>query len=77
MIVYLAQKGNHSSYQRDSYDLLTKSLNLLYEHYFLNEHYDILKVFPRSDAVGGVVRQKWKKYVPIVSENILGRRTAL
>ena len=38
VIVYLAQKGNHSSYQRDSYGLLTKSLDLLYEHY-LNEHF--------------------------------------
>ena len=37
----------------------------------------ILKVFTRSDAVGGVVRQKWKKYLPIVSENVLGCRTIL
>jgi Glycolipid 2-alpha-mannosyltransferase len=38
VIVCLAQKGNHSSYDRDSYGLLIKSLDLLYQNY-LNDYF--------------------------------------
>lgn len=44
-IVYLAQK-KHSSYDRDSYGLLLKSLDLLYENYLLiDNHYQQAHIY--------------------------------
>lgn len=50
VIVYLAQKGNHTSYGRDSFGLLTKSMDLLYQNY-LNDYYETatLLIFHTGD----------------------------
>ena len=45
-IVVLAQKQKHSTYQRDSYGLLVKSLKLIGQNYLsINEHYSNVDVY--------------------------------
>jgi alpha 1,2-mannosyltransferase len=45
-IVYMVQKGKHSSYERNSTALFLKSLDLLYRNYLsMDRHYDNVDVF--------------------------------
>ena len=43
-VIYMAQK-KHSSYNRDSHALLTKSIKLLYDNYLNQQHYNNTNVF--------------------------------
>jgi hypothetical protein len=43
-VIYMAQK-KHSSYNRDSHGLLTKSITLLFDNYLNQHHYNNTNVF--------------------------------
>ena len=75
-IVYLTQK-HHSSYDRDSYGLFLKSLDLLFENY-LNDHYAnaTVLVFHTGDFTDRDL-QTWEKRYPPATHGTIQLRDLL